>query len=114
NNTLVFDGTVPLSTENLPGPGNTRQFDTVYPFTTPFLYDPAAGNLLLEVQTSSGSGLALRSDALTEDPTVRTILAPGSSTAPTGNFAGTPVHQFTFAAPALATIRVSQVEVCWN
>jgi len=70
--------------------------------------------LLLDVQTSSGSGLALQSDAVKADPSVRTVLAPGSSTAPTGNFADTPVHQFTFAAPALATIRVSQVEVCWN
>lgn len=48
--TLVFDGTLTLSSENLPGPGNTRQFDYAYPFTTPFLYDPAAGNLVLELQ----------------------------------------------------------------
>ena len=27
NNTLVFDGTVIVTTGNLPGPGNTRQFD---------------------------------------------------------------------------------------
>jgi len=117
NNTLVFDGTAPLSTQNLPGPGNIRQFDIVYPFTTAFLYDPAAGNLLLDVQTSSGSGSALQWDAVTAnpaDPFVRTVLAPGSPTAPTGTFADSPVHQFTFAAPALATIRASQVEVCWN
>jgi hypothetical protein len=29
NNTLVFDGTVNVATGNLPGPGNTRQFDYV-------------------------------------------------------------------------------------
>ena len=50
NNTLVFDGTVTVTTGNLPGPGNTRQFDYVFPFTTPFLYDPAAGNLVLDLQ----------------------------------------------------------------
>ena len=42
NNTLVFDGTVNLTTGNLPGPGNTRQFDYVFPFTVqstwPVLY----------------------------------------------------------------------------
>jgi hypothetical protein len=114
NKTLVFDGTVPLSTEDLPGPGNTRQFDIVYPFTTPFLYDPAAGNLLLEAQASSGSGAALKWDAVTGEPSVGTIIAPGSPTAATGNFAETPVHQFTFEAPALATIRMSQTEICWN
>lgn len=35
NNTLVFEGTITLVTENLAGPGNTRQFDVVQPFTTP-------------------------------------------------------------------------------
>jgi len=44
--TLVFDGTVTDSTQNLPGPGNKRHFDIVTRFTTPFLYDPAAGNLV--------------------------------------------------------------------
>jgi hypothetical protein len=43
---LVFDGTANVTTGNLPGPGNTRQFDVVFPFTTPFLYDPATGNLI--------------------------------------------------------------------
>ena len=114
NNTLVFDGTVTLSTQNLPGPGNTRQFDIVWPFTTPFLYDPAAGNLLLDIQVSSDSGSALQWDAVTADPSARTLLAPGSPTAPTGSFIASEVRQLTFAAPAMATIRLSQVQVCWN
>jgi len=60
NNTLVFDGTVTATTGNLPGPGNTRQFDVVFPLTTPFLYDPAAGNLLLDIQfTVDGSSIRL-------------------------------------------------------
>ncbi|HTG43077.1 MAG TPA: hypothetical protein VK633_00975, partial [Verrucomicrobiae bacterium] len=113
NRTLVFNGTVTLSTQNLPGPGNTRQFDIIYPITTPFLYDPAAGNLLLEVQTSS-SGAALQWDGLTDDPSVRTVIAPGSETAPTGNFRDSAVYQLTFAPSAVATIRISQMEVCWN
>lgn len=114
NNTLVFDGTVSLSTQNLPGPNNTRQFDIVYPFTNPFLYDPAAGNLLVEFQTSTGSGQSLRWDAVNGDPSVRTLVGAGSPTAPTGSFNASEVRQFTFVAPALATIRSSQVEICWN
>jgi hypothetical protein len=111
NRTLVFDGAVTLATENLPGPGNTRQFDIAYACTTPFLYDPADGNLLLEFQIING-GPAIQWDALTADSSVRTILAPGSATAPTGDFRGSAV--VTFAAPATATIRACQMEVCWN
>ena len=48
NNTLVFSGTIggPWS---FPG---TLTFN----FSTPFLYDPAAGNLLMDVQTSLSGG----------------------------------------------------------
>ncbi len=52
NNTLVFSGPLTWTTANLPGLGNTRQFDYVFPFTTPFLYDPAAGNLLLDIHSN--------------------------------------------------------------
>jgi len=52
DNTLVLSGTLNWATGNVPGPGNTLQFDMVFPFTTPFLYDPAAGNLLLDIHLS--------------------------------------------------------------
>jgi len=113
NRTLVFDGSVTLSTKNLAGAGDTTQFDLIYPVTTPFLYDPAKGNLLLELQTSS-SGSALEWDEVTETPVVRTLLGPGSATTPTGSFRGSPVYQLTFEAPSLVTIRTSEVEVGWN
>ncbi|MBA3961301.1 MAG: hypothetical protein H0X40_05290 [Chthoniobacterales bacterium] len=51
NNTTVFDQGITLSSANLPGPGNTKQFDIIITFTTPFLYDPSAGNLLLDLTT---------------------------------------------------------------
>jgi hypothetical protein len=50
NNTLVFDGTVTVVTQNLPGPGNTRQFDIVYPFTTPL------NGLVEYLDTNSSAG----------------------------------------------------------
>jgi hypothetical protein len=119
NTTLIFDGTSRLTTANLPGPGDTRKFDIVvfdilFPSTTPFLYDPAAGNLLLDLQISSGSGLAIRSDAVSGDPTVGDLVGFGSPTAAVGDFTLADVTQFTFESPPLATIRASQVEVCWN
>ena len=97
NNTLVFDGTVNVATGNLPGPGNTRQFDYVFPFTTPFLYDPAAGNLVLDLQIV-GSGSALTFDTvLSGDPAIGRVFANSSSTATTGTiWADTHVTQFTF------------------
>jgi hypothetical protein len=114
NNTLVFDGTGTLATENLPGPGNTRQFDIVTPFTTPFLYDPAAGNLVLDLQVASDSGQAIRYDGVTGNPALRGLANLDSATATTGDFTTPQVTQFTFELPPRVTIRTSQVEVCWN
>jgi hypothetical protein len=114
NTTLVFDGTLILTTANLPGPGNTRQFDILFSFTTPFLYDPAAGNLLLDLQISSGSGPSIRWDTVSGNPAAGAIFAVGSPTAATGEFTSPSVLQFTFESPPLVTIRTSQVEVCWN
>ena len=118
NNTLVFDGTVNVATRNLPGPGNTRQFDYVVPFTTPFLYDPAAGNLVLDLQieeNGSAVNLPVTFDTVSGNPAIGRILKPGSSTAATGEIWGdTQVTQLTFEPPPQVTIRASQVEVCWN
>ena len=114
NNTLVFDGTVNVTTQNLPGPGNTRQFDYVFTLTTPFLYDPAAGNLVLDLQLDS-TGPALQIDFVSGDPTVKEVANSSSSTGTSGTtlpFAKP--TQFTFEPPPLVTIRASQVEVCWN
>lgn len=113
NNTLVFNGTLTLTTANLPGPGNTRKFDYVFPLTTPFLYDPAAGNLVLSLQFE-GSGSALTFDTVSGDPVIGEVFSGVSSDATTGEIWVPLVTQFTFAPPPLVTIRTSQVEVCWN
>ena len=119
DNTLVFNGTLNWTTGNLPGPGNTRQFDIVFPCTTPFLYDPAAGNLLLDTQLS-GNGGSITLDTVVgtvvENPTAREIVNSTSSNAVTAEFVAPAVQvtQFTFEPPPRVTARVSQVEVCWN
>ena len=105
NNTLVFDGTVILLTANLPGPGNTRQFDYVFPFTTPFLYDPAAGNLVLDLQIEA-SGSAVTFDTVSGDPAIGRVFAFGSSTATTGNIQASHVTQLTFVPEPTVAVSV--------
>jgi hypothetical protein len=49
--TVVACAAVPaFTTAYQPGPGSTMAFDITVPLETPFRYDPAAGNLLLEFQ----------------------------------------------------------------
>jgi hypothetical protein len=105
DNTLVFSGTLIWATANLPGPGNTRQFDVVFPLTTPFLYDPAAGNLLLEMQFTA-NGEAIRVDAVSGNSAVNKIQNLGSSTAPTGDFGIPQVTQFTFVPEPSVAVTV--------
>jgi hypothetical protein len=94
DNTLVFDGTLTQRTANLPGPGNTRQFDVAFSFTTPFRYDPRGGNLLLDFQIFSVSGV-LQRDLVSGDPSVSTLVGP-SPTATAGSVLGAAtVGQFT-------------------
>src|SRR5262249_49432831 len=115
NNTLVFDGTVNLKTGNLPGPGNTRQFDYVFPFTTPFLYDPAAGNLVLSLQIE-GSGSAVTFDLVSGNPAIGQLYGFSPSTVTTGTIGVTThphVTQFTFEPPPKVTVRLGQA-VYWT
>jgi hypothetical protein len=95
NNTLVFSGTVNVATANLPGPGNTRLFDYVFPFTTPFLYDPAAGNLVLDLQIES-NGAALTFDTVSGDPAIGRVFYSGSSTGTAGTIRESHVTQLIF------------------
>jgi len=56
DDTTVHSGTLPLSS-SITGPvGGPNAFDIVISLTAPFLYDPSAGNLLLDVRNFSGPG----------------------------------------------------------
>ena len=49
--TLVFDGTLSVSTMNTGPDGGPKDFDIAFPFDQPFNYDPTSGaNLLVEMQ----------------------------------------------------------------
>lgn len=105
NNTLVFNGTLTWTTANLPSLGNTRQFDNVFPLTTPFLYDPAAGNLLLDFQQSA-DGSAFTSDKVSGNPATRQLVGGGSTTATTGVFNTSQVIQFIFRS--MLSVRLTE------
>lgn len=67
--TVVFSGALTFSSRFI-GPANgPKEFDIVVPLTTPFLYNPAAGHLLVDMKNFSGapnaslvSGLRLGND----------------------------------------------------
>jgi hypothetical protein len=110
--TLVYDGSLIWQTANLPGPGNTRQFDIVFPLTTPFLYNRAAGNLLIEIQFTA-NGSSIRTDSVTGNSALAQFVNVTSNTGATG-FSVTPkVAQFTFAPPPKVTVQIGQA-VYWT
>jgi hypothetical protein len=55
DDTIVFSGSLSLTSGLTGPPAGPKEFDYVIPLQTPFLYDPAAGNLLLDVRNLSGA-----------------------------------------------------------
>jgi hypothetical protein len=87
--TTVFDGSLTLSSTNAAGPGGTHAFDIVINFTTPFFYNPGAGNLLLDIQNNSGANAAVGADFFdsqsTSGDSISRVYGPeGSPTATSG------------------------------
>ncbi|HEU0011141.1 MAG TPA: metallophosphoesterase family protein [Verrucomicrobiae bacterium] len=81
DDTVVFDGVLQISSQFTGLPGGPRDFDIRIPLTAPFLYDPGAGNLLVDIRNSSGSGASLLSgQRVTGDSASRTAGGLGSST----------------------------------
>jgi Ca2+-binding RTX toxin-like protein len=55
DDTVVFTGSLSLTSGFTGPPAGPKDFDYIIPLQTPFLYDPSAGNLLLEVRNLSGA-----------------------------------------------------------
>jgi hypothetical protein len=55
DNTVVFQGELALSSAHSSVPGGAKDFDIVITLQTPFEYNPATGNLLLDIRNSSGT-----------------------------------------------------------
>ena len=50
DNTVVFQGAASLYSRVTGPPGQAKEFDIIFPLTTPFLYNPVAGNLLVDLR----------------------------------------------------------------
>lgn len=60
NAATVLNGSVSVSSANTLLANGTKAFDIYIPFTSWFLYDPSAGNLLIDSRTLSGGNLSRR------------------------------------------------------
>jgi hypothetical protein len=63
NDVTVFNGSLSLSSLFTGPAGGPKAFDIVINLTTPFAYNPASGNLLLDVRDVSGASAAFFMDA---------------------------------------------------
>lgn len=113
DDTIVFSGALSLSSSSSGGP--PRNFDIVINLSTPFLYDPANGNLLLDVRNFSGeSTTQFDAENTSGDGTSRIFTVGSGVSSPTADGADTIglVTQFTFAAvPEPSTIALTSVGV---
>jgi hypothetical protein len=103
DDTVVYRrGALTLSSAGAGPPGGPRDFDITVALTTPFLYDPARGNLLLDVRLFGGSGMVPALDAhFVNDDAVSRVLG-GVNGATGGRDSLGLVTQFRFAAPQQA------------
>lgn len=110
DNKTVFDNFVFLKVPVTGPPGGPKDFTVTFA-TNPFLYDPSAGNLLLDVRTfQSGGGISAALDAESNSPFMAHVDAP-SIAAPTGGFfVDGLVTQFQFTSiPEPSTVLSSLV-----
>jgi hypothetical protein len=83
------DAAFVIATANLPGAGSVKEFDIVQMFSTPFRYDPAEGNLLMEARvtgTTLVSGREFLTSACSTGPSsrVRMVVSTDSADAASG------------------------------
>lgn len=97
----VFSGPLTISTAGAGPVGGPLEFDVYYPFQTPFIYDPDAGNLLVEISSASGLDGRMILDVFNGEPNTYLAAFPAGSS--TGNLqAGGFVNQLEFAETLLA------------
>jgi hypothetical protein len=90
---LVYDGALEITPENVGPRGGPKEFDQVTELQTPFVYDPNEGNLLWEVQSSSGYSAPFRSDFFSSPVSAMVSVSPDAVNAE--RFGGGFVTQFT-------------------
>lgn len=97
NDTVVFQGPLTVSS-GFAGPVNgPKEFDIIIPLSTPFLYDPSRGNLLIDFRNASGSSATyvdLGSHA--DDGASRLFAMSANATLSTGADSGAEVFQIVY------------------
>lgn len=106
DNRTVYSGSLPLSSAFTGLAGGPMNFDIIINLTTPFLYDPAAGNLLLDirnfrggsttffdVQSTSGDSTSRAFSTVTGS--VDDLSGDADSTGLITQFTGSPVPEFS-------------------
>jgi len=104
DDTIVHSGALSLSSAFTGPAGGPKDFDIVITLTTPFLYDPGAGNLLLDVRNFAG-GFTTQFDAenTSGDPISRSYTVSGGVANPTATTVDSfgLITQFTFGPVAV-------------
>ncbi|WP_145367601.1 hypothetical protein [Maioricimonas rarisocia] len=108
DDTIVFDGALSLSSADTGPAQGPRDFDIVIVLETPFLYNPAAGNLLLDVRNYNG-GFTTQFDAHNADADAISRASTnqiGDVNSPIATFSNTAglVTQFTYVPAAIEVI----------
>jgi hypothetical protein len=95
DDTVVFSGPLSISSADVGGP--PRAFDIVITFPSLFVYDPALGNLLLDVRNFGGGGSTQFDFVVVTGDSTSRLFSPDDVTAPGGSLdTGGLVAQFTF------------------
>ncbi len=105
DDTVVFSGSLSLSSADTGPPGGPKDFDIIINLQTPFLYDPDSGNLLLDVRNFDG-GTTTSFDSADAGSIYRVYtFAPEDATSPTAQQASSQglVAQFTATRVARPT-----------
>jgi hypothetical protein len=107
DDTVVFSGSLSLSSAFTGPPEGPKDFDIVINLQTPFLYDPTAGNLLLDVRNFSGETTVFF-DAGDSDTVSRAGTEASGVNSPTADFVDplVLVTQFTTTSPTAIQVAI--------
>lgn len=79
---VAFQGKLTVSSHFVDGPGNTKQFDIYVRLKHPFIYDPANGNLLVDIRHDPAPSATYVSEYGADDGGSRAVaLDPSATTA---------------------------------
>jgi hypothetical protein len=109
DDTVVFSGALPLSSAFTGPAAGPKNFDIVIALQTPFLYDPTAGNLLLDVRNFSGGSTAQFDAHQAGDAVSRVNTIAGDVNSPTADLGDSLglVTQFRLTGPTTVALAIA-------